>query len=417
MRRFAAFLLFSATLLAASGYGATFLLSGYYRVRGGGDLDTGATLGAAMLGTFVGVPLVGWFSARFDAARMSALACCAIAAGFAWLAGTAGLARGVSLAAGLLIGLGWGMFYLGAPLALSERIADHERARWFSHFGAFQMAGIGGSPVALQLAVQQAGLPMDFAFRLVGAGCLLAAAALWRFGLHAPHAPRSRAVRAWLRPLAVIARGAALRPILMAGCGACVFSGLLTFQSSLVAGTAAPAAVFYAVNACTVVAARLLLGRVLASLPPRPLAAGLLVAMALGVAAMFAVAVHPAFQIVSAMLVGVGYGLVYSLIQTRAVNDAPAAFRHAALTWFVLSYFVGVFGFPVLGAWLLVHCGRGALLGVLLLAALLELSILLAGARGDGAPHASHAARRRHAAGRIASAVPAGAAPDERGRG
>ncbi len=54
--------LFLGTMLAAAGYGATFLLSAYFRANGGSDLDTGTTLGAAMIGTFVGVPLVGWFS-------------------------------------------------------------------------------------------------------------------------------------------------------------------------------------------------------------------------------------------------------------------------------------------------------------------------------------------------------------------
>ncbi|WP_204348071.1 hypothetical protein, partial [Stenotrophomonas maltophilia] len=73
-------------MLAAAGYGATFLLSAYHRSHGGSDVDTGLTLGAAMIGTFAGVPLVGWFSGRLDAARLSAIAACAIACGFLILA-------------------------------------------------------------------------------------------------------------------------------------------------------------------------------------------------------------------------------------------------------------------------------------------------------------------------------------------
>lgn len=48
---------------------------------------------------------------------------------------------------------------------------------------------------------------------------------------------------------------------------------------------------------------------------------------------------------------------------------------HAALTWFVLFYFIGIFGFPVLGGWILVHLGKEALLAVLGIAAILELAI------------------------------------------
>jgi MFS family permease len=371
--------LFLGTMLAAAGYGATFLLSAYFRANGGSDLDTGTTLGAAMVGTFIGVPLVGWFSGRFDAARMSAIACCAVGCGFLLLAVSAGGTLAVSLTSGFLIGLGWGMFYVGAPMSLSERVTDRDRGFWFTRFGAFQMAGIGGGPLVLNLAVDQAGLSIETTFRLVGIACLVAGLSLWVFSTMAPGARRSPSLRSWVRPIGVIARSASVRPILMVGFGACVFSGLLTFQSSLVAGTSAKASTFFAVYAITVVAARLLLARTLASMPQQRLAEGLLVAMTLGVVAMFGVGIHPAFQILSAVLTGIGYGLVYTVIQTWAVNDTDAKYRHAALTWFVLSYFIGVFGFPVIGGWMLVNLGRNAFLGVLLAAALSELAILYSG--------------------------------------
>lgn len=49
--------------------------------------------------------------------------------------------------------------------------------------------------------------------------------------------------------------------------------------------------------------------------------------------------------------------MVYAVLQTRAVNDAPTEHREAALTWFVLAYLVGVFGFSLLGTWLIVRFG------------------------------------------------------------
>lgn len=371
--------LFLGTMLAAAGYGATFLLSAYFRANGGSDLDTGTTLGAAMIGTFVGVPLVGWFSGRFDAARMSAIAACAVGCGFLLLAASAGGTLAMSLTSGFLIGLGWGMFYVGAPMSLSERVTDRDRGFWFTRFGAFQMAGIGGGPLVLNLAVDQAGLSIAATFQLVGIACLVAGLSLWMFSTMAPGARRSSSLRSWVRPISVIARSPSVRPILMVGFGACAFSGLLTFQSSLVAGTSAKASTFFAVYAITVVAARLLFARILASLPQKRLAEGLLVSMTLGVVAMFGVGIHPAFQILSAVLTGIGYGLVYTVIQTWAVNDTDAKYRHAALTWFVLSYFIGIFGFPVIGGWLLVNLGRNAFLGALLAAALSELAILYSG--------------------------------------
>src|SRR5689334_5624709 len=105
MRPSAAPFLFTGTMLAAAGYGATFLFSAYYRAHGGSDVDTGLTLAAAMAGTFTGVPLVGWLSGRIDAARMSAIASAAVALGFLLLAFAAGGGLGLPLVSGFLIGL------------------------------------------------------------------------------------------------------------------------------------------------------------------------------------------------------------------------------------------------------------------------------------------------------------------------
>ncbi len=375
MRQSAAPFLFTGTMLAAAGYGATFLFSAYYRAHGGSDVDTGLTLGAAMVGTFTGVPLVGWLSGRVDAARMSAIATAAVALGFLLLALAGGSGFGLPLVSGFLIGLGWGMFYIGAPMALSERVTDADRGFWFTRFGAFQMAGIGGGPVILNLVLTQAGLAVETTFMLVGAACLAASVLLWIFGSMAPGAPRTATLRVWVRDIGVIARSASIRPIVMVALGACVFSGLLTFQSSLVEGTTATASTFFAVYAVTVVAARLVLARLLATLPQAQLACALLTSMCLGVAAMFGIGIHPAFQILSAILTGIGYGLVYTVIQTWAVNDTELRYRHAALTWFAMSYFVGVFGFPAVGGWVLVHFGRNVFLSIMLAAALIELAI------------------------------------------
>ena len=121
--------------------------------------------------------------------------------------------------AGLLIGLGWGMFYIGAPMALSERVTDADRGFWFTRFGAFQMAGIGGSPVLLNFLVGQLGLTIESTFLLVGIVGLAAAILLAVFGRKAPLVGQSRAIRPWVRDITAIALGPTIRPILMVGLG------------------------------------------------------------------------------------------------------------------------------------------------------------------------------------------------------
>ena len=49
--------------------------------------------------------------------------------------------------------------------------------------------------------------------------------------------------------------------------------------------------------------------------------------------------------------------------------------RVIALTWFVASYFIGAFGFPSVGGWVLVHIGKGALLTLIVACGLTALAL------------------------------------------
>ena len=379
MRTAHAYLLFVATLFTSMGYGATFLLTEHFRALGGSEIETGTTLGGAMLGTLVGVPLVGWFAWRLGAGRMAALGAVLVACGYLGLASLSALTPLIGVA-GFFIGLGWGIFYLAAPMALSMRVADQERGFWFTRFGAFQMGGIGLSPIVASALINQVGLPTGQAFFIVTSICVLAALMLAIFEAIAVR-PAAAAIKAagnaWVRTLPVLLRTRAMYPILMVGLGACVFSGMLTFQTSLVRGTGLQASTFFAVYAVTVVASRFLLAPIIGRAKGDHVAVILLAIMIAGVVVAFGLAYGVLVQIVSAILLGVGYGLVYSVIQTQVVNDAPAEHRNAALTWFVVAYFLGVFGFPVLGGWLIVHVGTQGFLVAVLLFAMAEIGLAL----------------------------------------
>ncbi|MEG3131822.1 MFS transporter [Pantoea cypripedii] len=364
------------TLFTAGGYGGTFLISAWFRAQGGSDIDTGNALSMALVGTLMGVPLVGWCAGRIDAARLAAVAALVLAAGYVLLGNLPGLNPDyLPRVATLLMGLGWGMFYLAAPLALSERLTDAERGSGFTLFSAFQMTGICGSPVLLGAGMVYAGLSLQTTFLCVaamgGVACLL----LLIFGSREPRPGAERALRPWMRKLPALVAGAALRPVMMVGLGGAVFSGMMAFQVSLTAGTHASAGTFFTVHAVTAVVARLLLVRRLPGWPRLPLMVGLLGCLIAGLICLLGLAIHPAFQIAAGMLTGAGYGLLYPVIQTWAVNDSAPADRHAALTWFVVSYFVGIFGFPVFGGWLLVTAGKNAFVWSLVLLALLELVV------------------------------------------
>jgi MFS family permease len=380
MRPGSAPFLMLGTTFTAGGYGATFLISDWYRAQGGSDIDTGTTLGAALLGTLVGVPLVGWFAGRLDASRLAAIAAFTMACGFLLL-GSAG--HGLTClprVAALLIGLGWGMFYIGGPMALSERISDAERGQWFTRFSAFQMTGICGSPILLAMVISQAWLAIQTTFLLVGGTGILAALLLGSFAAREPRGHRERSLRPWVGKIATVAASSAIRPIVMVGLGGCVFSGIMSFQGSLVEGTGTHASTFFAVHAMTVVILRLLLARRLSTMPRIPLITLLLSCLIMGIVSLLGIPFHPAFHIAAAVLTGIGYGLVYPVIQTWAINDSALENRHAALTWFVVAYFVGIFGFPVIGGWILVGAGKAWF--ILALAAIASLELVAARSGG-----------------------------------
>lgn len=362
------------TLFTAGGYGATFLISEWFRAHGGSDIDAGNTLSMALAGTLAGVPLVGWFAGKVDAARLAAFAALVLACGYLILSSLDAPDPIIyPLLATLLIGFGWGMFYLSAPLALSERLTDDERGAAFTRFSAFQMSGICGGPVLLSLALNRIELQTESAFLWVAATVLVASTLLGMFTCLEPGYPEENSLRPWMRKITLLVRRSVFRPIIMVGLGGAVFSGMMVFQSSLTAGTETTASIFFAIHAVTAVMARLILAKKLFRWPRLPMIRVLLCCLITGVLCLLGIPVNPLFQIAAAILTGAGYGLLYPIIQSWAVNDSPPEDRHAALTWFVVAYFTGIFGFPTLGGRLLGHGGPELFVCSLVILATLEL--------------------------------------------
>lgn len=370
-------LLFFGTTITSAGYGSTFLLNDHFRSLGGGEIDTGFTLLGAALGTFLGVPLVGWLSGRASAARIAAGASLSVAFGFWGLSLIDAVFPG-GVACGAVIGIGWGAYFLAAPIALSERVDDTRRGFWFAWSGAFQMAGIGGGPVVATLLQSHWHVPTSVVFRAVAATCVLAAVALVAFDyVHPGRAVKGKRATNWIASLRPLSHTLAIYPIGMVMLGACVFTSVLTFQSSIAQIHGLDPSLFYAVYTVTVVGARMALAPLFGRIDPNVATVTLLIVMTAGVMTGSIQGASVTLYILGAVLLGIGYGLVYAVIQTLVVNDAPVEYRDAALTWFTLAYFVGVFGFPLIGGLVLVHVGLSGFYAVLVCLALLEVGLAL----------------------------------------
>jgi hypothetical protein len=66
--------------------------------------------------------------------------------------------------------------------------------------------------------------------------------------------------------------------------------------------------------------------------------------------------------VLAAVMLGVGYGLTYSVINGLAANEAPSGTTAQSLLLFSLSYFIGVFGFPLIAGKIIVEQGMATLL-------------------------------------------------------
>lgn len=383
MKAASAIYLFLGTTFTAAGYGATFLFSLYFCLHGASDLDTSQVLFAALMGTFVGVPVVGWWSGRIDAPRLVAGAAFVMASGYAIFALAPIHVLTGTRVGGFLIGLGWGMFYIGAPIALSERVQDIDRGAWFTKFSAFQMAGICGGPAVLGALIDSGVVDTKGAFLGVIVALLTACLFFFSFSVRNPIPRDQPRTRRWVREIRHLVTGEAIRPIIMCGLGGCVFSGIMAFQVTITSGTEARSSLFFLVFATTAILARITLVVPLTRAPQVPVVTALLGTMTTGVLFLFGVSYSAVFHVFAAILTGFGYGLAYPVIQTWAVNKTEPCHRHAALCWFVLAYFVGIFGFPVVGGWILNRFGLTSLLFSIVIIAVAEFAIS-ASALGSG---------------------------------
>ncbi len=135
-----------ASYLLSLSYGATFLLSLLIGSRGGNEHDAGSVISAAMLSTFVAVLVSGHLSDWLGAARSIALFGLLLVAASLGFAMTPGFGH-LLLFFGLLLGLGWGVFYTLGPIIVASLVSPAQRAKYFALLSGSMMTGIGSGPL------------------------------------------------------------------------------------------------------------------------------------------------------------------------------------------------------------------------------------------------------------------------------
>ncbi|PYE86972.1 MFS transporter [Phyllobacterium leguminum] len=369
-------IVYLACLCIAAAYGLFFTLPLYVEALGGNEAIVGNILFAGAFGTLLCVGFANQIMDFWKPHIVVAAGALCYALGATVFAFTHEISALFYLA-GFLLGAGWGLAFTIGPIMLSGLVTDANRAVLFSVLSAFNMLGMGLAPVAAH-GLLAAGVQHWVIF--AGAMVLAIASAILFYiaGRSLSHiaAPQSESLPGGeAAALHRIIRSPAKYPLIMVFLGACVFSSMVNFQTTFAASKGLNYSIFYISYTAAVIGGRFLISGFVNRKEPMKTTIVLLVLMCLSLIMFAVMPAGPAFYAASSLLLGLSYGLVYPLIQAQAVNASDENLRSRTLVYFSLFYFVGVFGFPLLGGRIIVEGGYQALLYALLIMGVLELLV------------------------------------------
>lgn len=342
--------------LLATGYGVTFLIPLLVAQYGANEHDAGLIISMATLSTVAFVILSGHIADLMGTAR--ALAC----AGMAVAISALGFAFGGSpgwpmLLAGLVLGIGWGVFYTLAPILVAAVIHPTRRTHFFALLSGSMMAGIGTGPIAGRFFTGM-GLPLESAFIFAAVACIIGAA------IYAALDPKLTRAGGAIRGNKInilttirVLRSKAIYPIVMVGLGGAMFGALSSFQTSYAAERGLDYSLFFFGFVAAVIVGRLLLSGKVVRREPHLTSFVLTSCIVAAIILLMIIETSALAYVAAAVLLGMGYGLTYSVINGLVANEAPGELIPQALLLFSLSYFIGVFGFPLFAGALIAEYG------------------------------------------------------------
>ncbi|EJT06037.1 MFS transporter [Rhizobium sp. CCGE 510] len=358
-------------------YGVTFLIPALVGQRGGDEALAGLVISAATVSTVILVILSGHIADAIGSARavaVSGLFLAASALGFAMVP-SAGLSL---MIVGFILGIGWGTFYALGPILVAAIVEPEHRIRFFALLSGSMMSGIGAGPIIGRIATGWS-MPIETAFTFAFLSSL--AGGVLYFLLHR----RLTNAGKILPHVNKISFGAArevigsraIYSIVMVGIGGAIFGGLSSFQTSYAKAHGFDYSLFFIGFMSAAILSRLFVaGYVVRKDPLYSLL--VLTSMTLASILLFLMLTSNQFVYLGgAAMLGLGYGLTYSVINGLAANEAPAGLMPQSLLLFSLAYIIGVFGFPLIAGHLIVSAGIQAMLYVVLLLAVVNLAIVL----------------------------------------
>lgn len=375
---FAIYLMIAFALAVACG--SSFLLADTLRAAGYAAATAGSVVSVGTVSTLIGSLFAGRLAERTGILPLVAVSASIMAAAMACFAMIATGGLPLAYAGGLLLGLGWSIFYMLAPIQLIHCLKSSARLEALTLLAGAQMLGIGVStPLGHAIADHFGGPGNAYAFYAVF--CTLAAAfslLIRRRMTDQPQLPM-RAVALSVAATLSILRAKTVVPVIMMGIAACTFAGLSTFQSFYAGSRGLTPDIFFLTFTVTTVALRFSVASMIGKLPLGHLALTLFVATFLGIGLLVINTGNTILYVSATVLFATGYGLTYSTLNAMVVNLAGERGLSipVASQVFTLGYFVGSFGFPYFAGSLIADDGIDAAL--LVMVGLVAANIAIAG--------------------------------------
>ncbi|WP_116964406.1 MFS transporter [Fastidiosibacter lacustris] len=179
------------------------------------------------------------------------------------------------------------------------------------------------------------------------------------------------------KTFSLIIKSMALYPLIMVFLGACAFTIMVNFQSTYANSIGMNYSSFYLIYSLSVVLSRLLLGKRLSQYNQYKVAIVLLILMVISLTSFLFSSDSVLLYCISSALFGISYGLVYPTIQAIAVNVTQPNHRADVITFFSLSYFIGVYAFPPIAGLAIVAFGYTSVIIIISTLAFIELILAL----------------------------------------
>ena len=355
---------FLAVFLQAGAYGLTFLLPRLFERFGADEKAVGVTLIIATCSTLIAVYYAGHLSDWFGRMMTLVGACLSIASAMALFSNITSMGA-MPIVASLFLGAGWGLTYTLVPVVLTRLVTPDERVRYFAINSVVLMAGFGLSPV-MAAQIEKVGGSVLHAFIIVAILSLFSAALFFKLAdpvcRHAVNMGPEESSRLNLKNLRSIFESKAVLPVTMVFIGASVFAGMSNFQTVFAEARGLDYGTFFLIYTVTVVICRIALSRFKGGVNPYLTIAALQYLMASSVFLfIFSGSSEVAYWLVAALF-GIGYGASYPILAAMAADDAASTLVPQTLQLFALTYFVGIFGFPLFAGWMIVEQSISALL-------------------------------------------------------